>query len=195
MSCSAKAQINSLKGSRERLALSVFSLLFALALAISMQLMALAETTVLNAQAVRQGDANRWKPREPQLDTASPTFILKETKKRVQPSGASSKTSHGVVGLDLLIQKDRYPVVQAVFWGTPAQQQGVQAGDTIIAVNGVQTIDKSRAQVDVMISDVPGEVVDLTIVRDARMRHVQLTVAALEELPAALRGQFSSLFP
>lgn len=98
----------------------------------------------------------------------------------------------GIVGLDMLIHSQRYPVVQYVFPHTPADRQGIRAGDTLLAVNGVQLLGKSRAQVDAMIPDVPGERVSFVIARDGRLHEVTLTVMALSEVAQQSRSALSA---
>ena len=120
-------------------------------------------------------------------------FVIHETYEQGKPS-ANSRASHGIVGLDLLIQQGHYPRVNGVFHGTPAANQGLLPGDMILAINGVTTMGKNMAQVDTMISDIPGEQVMLMIQRGERLAQVKLTVAPLEELPPSLRSEFSSLF-
>lgn len=169
---------------------------------------ALAESTSFVVQTTKQGYYDpqpapvlHWNRATPQLDRSdrpapppvTKTFVIEETHKTyIQPP---SIPQHGVVGLDMLIQRDRYPMVEGVFQGTPASKAGIHAGDTIVAVNGEQTLGKSRAEVDDMISDIPGEVVNLTIARGPQMKQVRLTVMAVGDTPAAVQPVFSMLFP
>jgi hypothetical protein len=130
-----------------------------------------------------------------------PDFTIQETRRHYAPSPSPAELDttrpksggHGIVGIDILIHPDRYPVIQAVFQGTPAQKAGLLPGDTIIAVNGIQTVDKSRSTVDRMISDRPGARVDFTIARHGGIRHIRLTVMALEDLAANLRTGFEAI--
>jgi hypothetical protein len=130
-----------------------------------------------------------------------PDFTIQETRRHYAPSPSSAELDatrpksggHGIVGIDILIHPDRYPVIQAVFPGTPAQKAGLLPGDTIVAVNGIQTVDKSRSAVDRMISDRPGARVDFTIARHGEIRHISLAVMALEDLAAGLRTGFEAI--
>lgn len=126
--------------------------------------------------------------------TGGQPFVIHETYEQHADAPETHKASHGVVGLDLLIQQGRYPMVQGVFRGTPAATQGLLPGDMILAINGITTFGKNITQVDTMISDVPGDRVLLTVQRGARLSQVRLTVAALDTLPSGLRSEFSSLF-
>lgn len=130
-----------------------------------------------------------------------PVFTIQETRRHYASPGRSAELDtsrqksggHGIVGIDILIHPDRYPVIQSVFRGTPAQKAGLLPGDTIIAINGVQTVDKSRSTVDRMISDQPGDWVDFTIERDGEIKRTRLTVMALEDLAANLRASFEAV--
>lgn len=120
-------------------------------------------------------------------------FVIHETFQKAEPVKPQPVT-HGIVGLDLLIQKGHYPLVHGVFRGTPAANQGLLPGDMILSVNGTPTLGKNVNQVDAMISDVPGEQITLTVQRGPQLNQVHLIVAALEELSPALRSDFSGLF-
>lgn len=156
-----------------------------------------AESPLFTIQETKRGQAPR-SIQQPQLDlsdmpkkSAPKTFVIQETKQAPRPVAQGP----GIVGLDMLIQADRYPVVQYVFRQTPAAQAGMRPGDTIVAVDGRQTIGRSRAQVDQMISDVPGDIVTFTVVRDGEMREFRLTVMALEDVPAPVKPNFFALYP
>jgi S1-C subfamily serine protease len=97
-------------------------------------------------------------------------FRLSATKQVVQPA------QPGIVGLDLLIFPNDYPLVQGVFPGTSAAQQGVQPGDRIVQIDHLSTMGKSRSQVDEMIPDRVGTRVQLLISREQQLKSVTLTV-------------------
>ncbi len=134
-------------------------------------------------------------PASPQSSEAAPghqvPFSIRAVYEHKEPA---EKPAHGVVGLNLLIQQGRYPVVHGVYSGTPAARQGLQTGDRILFINGVTTMGKTVTEVDAMISDVPGETVAFTLQRGARMVPVHLTVAAVESLSPQVRPAFSGLF-
>lgn len=122
-------------------------------------------------------------------------FVLHETfQSHAAVAAPHHASGHGVVGLDLLIQRGHYPIVQGVFKGTPAAKQGFLPGDIILAIDGTTTLGKNVAEVDVMISDVPGERVTFMVQRGPRLSQMGLTVTALDDLPSSLRSDFSSLF-
>lgn len=134
--------------------------------------------------------APKGKPSKSAGKTKSPdkkAFTIQETYREAKPFYVNER---GIVGLDMLIQPNHYPVVERIFKGTPAYNQDVRIGDTILAINGVRAIDKSLWQVDQMISDIPGEVVTLTILRDGKLRKIDLTVMPLSEATSAVKSTF-----
>ncbi len=141
--------------------------------------------------------APQAKQNSPQKKTgdAGKPFVIRETYRESNVDTSSTADSKGIVGLDMLVEPDRYPVVQRVFKGTPAQTQGVRIGDTILAINGVRTLHQSLWELDAMISDVPGDVVTLTILRDGQLRKFGLTVMPLSEANASVRNNFSGFAP
>ncbi len=118
-------------------------------------------------------------------------FVIQETYREQKPY----EDERGIVGLDMLIEPNHYPVVQRIFKGTPAYTEGVRIGDTILAINGVRAIDKSLWEVDQLISDVPGDVVSLTLLRDGKLKRINLTVMPISEANAAVKNSFSGLMP
>lgn len=127
--------------------------------------------------------------------SGSQSFVLHETfEQQGVQNQSQNKMSHGIVGLEMQIQHGKFPIVQGVFPGTPAANQGLLPGDQILAVNGISTMEKSATEVDTLISDVPGERVLLSIQRGARHAQVRLTVVALDSLPSPVRSGFSGLF-
>ncbi|HEY9744795.1 MAG TPA: PDZ domain-containing protein [Oculatellaceae cyanobacterium] len=109
---------------------------------------------------------------EGQLDVG-PFFKLNAKKRVEQPT---APTQPGVVGLDLLIFPTNYPLVQGVFPDTSAEQQGVLPGDRIVQINRQSTLNRSRDQIDAMISDRIGDRVHLTISRNQQLKDITLTV-------------------
>lgn len=101
------------------------------------------------------------------LDT-EPVFKLNAVRKVQQQPG--------VVGLDLLIFTQDYPLVQGVFAGSSAERQGVLPGDQIVQINREATLGKSRSQIDAMISDQVGDRVHLLISRNQILKNITLTV-------------------
>lgn len=99
----------------------------------------------------------------------------------------------GIVGLDLLITKREYPIVQTVFKGSPAYFKGIQPGDKIVEINGIATLGKNDREIDRMISDVPGTPVGLKIQRGFMTADVILTVASLSYVPKNVRNNYTSM--
>ena len=141
-------------------------------------------------------------PRQPELDvsqskgkqssSSAKPFVLRETYHQQQ---STVQSSHGVVGLDMTIRPDSYPIVQSVFPGTPAQQQGVRPRDILVAINGIRTYDKNVDEVDALISDVPGDTINLTVMRGAQLKQIRLTVVSVDSLSREMQASFSSLLP
>lgn len=127
-------------------------------------------------------------------ETGKP-FVIRETYRESELAPSETRDDKGIVGLDMLVEPDRYPVVQRVFKGTPAQTQGVRIGDTILAINGVRTLHQSLWELDALISDVPGDMVILTILRDGKLRKFGLTVMPLSEANASVKSNFSGFGP
>jgi predicted metalloprotease with PDZ domain len=162
-----------------------------------------AESRMFTVQETKRGaaplgreprlDRGDWSKPRPKSQETTRTFVIQETRKVAPPPVASQGS--GIVGLDMLIQHNRYPVVQYVFRHTPAEKAGMRPGDTIVAVDGRQTLGKTRAQVDWMISDAPGDVVAFTVVRGGEMRQFEVTVMALSEVPPMIKPSFSALYP
>jgi predicted metalloprotease with PDZ domain len=132
-------------------------------------------------------------PAEPKLDTTKP-FVIQETYRQAPPNQTkSSLPSPGIVGLDMLIMPGQYPLVQDVIEGTPAFRQGVQPGDRIVAINGIAAIDKTRSEVDALISDVPGDPVALRLLRGTRLVEVRLIVASLTHVSRTVQSNYRFL--
>lgn len=98
----------------------------------------------------------------------------------------------GIVGLDLAIRPNRYPIVRDVFRYSPAHFSGIRPGDTVMAVNGESTLGRSSEDVDYSISDVPGETVILTIQRGQQVRNLEVTVTSLANAHPELKRYFIS---
>lgn len=133
----------------------------------------------------------RGKVPTPGKVAAKKPFVVQETYREQTPY----EDQKGIVGLDMLIEPERYPVVQRVFKGTPAYTEGVRSGDVILAINGVRAVNKSMWEVDKMISDIPGDVVNLTVMRDGQLRKFNLTVMPINEASAAVQNSFSGFVP
>jgi S1-C subfamily serine protease len=118
-------------------------------------------------------------------------FVIQETYREALPE----TTEKGVVGLDMLIEPNHYPVIQNVFKGTPAQVAGLRVGDTILAINGVRVVNKTLREVDLLISDIPGELVNLIILRNGKPKKYSLTVMSLGQADPEVRNSFAGLIP
>ncbi len=68
-----------------------------------------------------------------------------------------------------------YPVIEAVDAGSPAEQSGLNAGDTVVAYNG-RDVMKTAVNYSELL--VPGQVLRMRVKRASRFREVPVTVAA-----------------
>lgn len=104
----------------------------------------------------------------------------------------SRLAERGIVGLDLTIRPNRYPVVAQVFPGTPAATAGFRKSMVILAVDGQSLLGLTRTQVDVAISDRPGDRVQFLVDNGEanQPRVLMLTVAGLSDLAPSDRQHF-----
>jgi hypothetical protein len=123
--------------------------------------------------------------------TGNRPFVIRETY-QYTPSEPAPR-ERGIIGLDMLINPAQYPVVKAVLNGTPAQRRGILPGDVIVAINGTSATGKELAEVDAMISDVPGESVSFSILRGTRLFSVQVTIVSLAQVSQALQNSYAFL--
>jgi C-terminal processing protease CtpA/Prc len=89
----------------------------------------------------------------------------------------------GIVGFDVAVIPNRYPVIKQVFAGTPAHSAGIRPGDVIMKINGRTTIGQSSRQIDQAISDVPGDELVLSLWRKEAVVNTRLVVASVEQTP------------
>lgn len=93
----------------------------------------------------------------------------------VQPAAAGKTTDPNTDAPLPQVDKSGYPVVQSVMTGAPAAIAGIQAGDTLLRVNGVDTRGVS---LDAIVAQVRGPIdtkVDLVFSRDGKEFPVTLT--------------------
>lgn len=79
------------------------------------------------------------------------------------------------IGVEVTLQ-DGIPVVIAPIGGGPAEQAGVQAGDRIVAIDGVKTEDQSFAQILQRIGGESGSRLELKIEREGSPAPIILQV-------------------
>ena len=115
---------------------------------------------------------------------------LKATVQRSQ-NQFSQPPGPGVVGIDFRIHPNELPYVADVFPGTPAFYAGVMPGDRIVAINGQPTLEMTSSDVDVAISDRPGDTVNFTIDHKGQMTSRTVVVMSLALVPSVMiRGQY-----
>lgn len=103
---------------------------------------------------------------------------------------ASVSDSTGVVGLDMIVGKEPVPVINDVFGQSPAQKAGMKAGDRIVAIDNKATYGLNRQQVDYAISDIPGTVVNFTVIRGQKMLNFEVMVVPVHVTPLSLQNQY-----
>ena len=69
----------------------------------------------------------------------------------------------------------RCVVIAGVLRGSPAQRQGLEAGDVLVGVNG-KAVSDPRGTVAAIAAVAPGERVRLSVVRAGRTQEVEVTV-------------------
>ena len=80
-------------------------------------------------------------------------------------------------GIGALIHYDgEYTVISDPYFGWPAQKAGLQAGDVILSVNGVDTHKKNTAEVSELLKGQPGTDVVLKIRRYGQDKPVEKTL-------------------
>ncbi len=80
--------------------------------------------------------------------------------------GFTDSLNGDLVGIGVVLTaKGKYPVIQEVLPGTPAERGGLQRGDFILAVDGKSTADRPLTEVTMEIRGPRGVPVELTIGR------------------------------
>ncbi|MCC7527719.1 MAG: PDZ domain-containing protein [Candidatus Melainabacteria bacterium] len=85
-----------------------------------------------------------------------------------------------------------YPVVGAVFPGTPAERAGLKPGDIILQVGGESTKDLPMEKVQTMVRGAEGSRVHLKIDRDGKMMDIYAERVKME-VPATLERNFGDV--
>ncbi len=88
----------------------------------------------------------------------------------------------GVVGINFTIRHQKYPLIAEIYPGTPAALAGLLPGDEVVAINQQSTRTMSLNEVDVAISDQPGDRVLFAVHRQGRVFPVTVTVASVDSL-------------
>lgn len=84
----------------------------------------------------------------------------------VEESTASFKPSHvGIIGMKYLHKPGSMSTVVEIYPHTPAERAGIQIGDRLLAVNGVNIIPYTSDQVFGMIAGLPGAPINLKFMR------------------------------
>ena len=100
---------------------------------------------------------------------------------------AKMKTS-GWVGVELEYKESGALTVLKVIPGSPAEGAGIQPGDELFALNGVEINDKNDEALKKAKKDwKPGQNVNYTIKRDGQSKQIALTLAPM---PAEVLARF-----
>lgn len=75
------------------------------------------------------------------------------------------KSNRGILGVKYLHQKNKNSVVISVYPNTPAERAGIQVGDQIIAVDGINVMPYDADHVFSLIDGLPGSPVTLSMLR------------------------------
>jgi C-terminal processing protease CtpA/Prc len=83
------------------------------------------------------------------------------------------------------------PTVKAVHSGTPASRAGVQVGDVLTAINGVEISEDNKEKLGALELEMkPGKIFTYSISRKGKEREVQFALAEMPiEIAAKLVGQ------
>jgi putative serine protease PepD len=90
---------------------------------------------------------------------------------------AGKTVKHSYVGVELAAGGTAGASVKTVEAGSPASQAGLQAGDTITAIDG-KAISSTENFISAVAGYAPGQTITLTIVRDGQTKQVQLTLGS-----------------
>jgi len=80
-------------------------------------------------------------------------------------TAAYEKSNRGILGVKYLHQKNKNSVVISVYPNTPAERAGIQVGDQIIAVDGINVMPYDADHVFSLIDGLPGSPVTLSMLR------------------------------
>jgi hypothetical protein len=91
--------------------------------------------------------------------------IFKMKAAQAPPLNANVANGVGIIGVKFTLGMGRPPVINRVFAGTPADEQGLRVDDIIVAVDGVPTNGLSKDEVYGMIVGRPATTVTLSLLR------------------------------
>jgi hypothetical protein len=91
--------------------------------------------------------------RKPKLDAEAKQTVL----------DAQAQLGIGIIGVKFVMALGRPPVINHVFPGTPAFEQGLKADDIIVAVDGVPTFGLTKDEVFNMIVGTPNTPVSISV--------------------------------
>lgn len=115
------------------------------------------------------------------LDDPYSTYLEKENYEQIQER---IKGTYGGIGLLISLDEDNNLVVISPFKGTPAQKEGIMAGDLITAVDGVSTSDMDLETAANKMQGEPGTEVVITIFREGRGEKEYKITREIIEIPS-----------
>lgn len=115
------------------------------------------------------------------LDDPYSTYMEKEDYEQIQER---IKGTYGGVGLLIGLDENNELVVISPFKGTPAQREGIMAGDIITAVNGESTADMDLETAANKMQGKPGTEVAVTVYREGRGEKEYTITREVIEIPS-----------
>jgi hypothetical protein len=106
----------------------------------------------LNGKSKANGLGGLFK-RKPKLDAETKQDML----------NAQAQLGIGIIGVKFVMALGRPPVINRVFPGTPAFEQGLKTDDIIVAVDGVPTFGLTKDEVFNMIVGTPNTPVSISV--------------------------------
>lgn len=108
---------------------------------------------------------------------------------------AAATSGIGILGVKFILTLGKPPLIHKVFPGTPAFSQGMEAGDVIVAVDGVPTYGLTKEEVYDLIIGTPGTKVNVSIMRSGDFKVFTCTRMDINELtdPVVRRDYLTSM--
>ncbi|MBY0449508.1 MAG: PDZ domain-containing protein [Cyanobacteria bacterium] len=100
----------------------------------------------------------------------------------------------GIVGIDLQIRVNQFPLLQRVFPNTPAAKAGLKPGDVVSKINGQSTKTLDIVTIDRLIPDRPGSLVKFEVQRQGKPLEIPITVAPKSSLPGTVQQLFPGIY-
>jgi C-terminal processing protease CtpA/Prc len=93
---------------------------------------------------------------------------------------ANQLKNTGWVGVELEMESEKGPEVTKVVEGSPAEEAGIQPGDILVAINGIEVNDENGEKLQAARAGMgPGTSVTWSMARDDMDRKVAITLAPM----------------